>query len=88
MKREYLKTLMKIRFNTLLFLVLFFSVAKAQTYPALSQQSASQYVVKDTLFKVPFIDVDEWRDKPVRHRYVHGGFEGTTARFSFYFPQN
>ncbi len=78
---------MKTRFNTLLFLVLFFSVAKAQTYPALSQQSASQYVVKDTLFKVPFIDVDEWRDKPVRHRYVHGGFEGTTARFSFYFPQ-
>ncbi|MHA8065268.1 PKD domain-containing protein [Aquirufa sp. ROCK2-A2] len=78
---------MKTRLNTLLFLILFFSVAKAQTYPALSQQSASHYVIKDTLFKVPFIDIDEWRDKPVRHRYVHGGFEGTTARFSFYFPQ-
>ena len=23
---------------------------------------------------------------PVRHRYVHGGFEGTDTRFSFYFP--
>ena len=30
--------------------------------------------------------VDEWRDKPVRHRYIHGGFEGTTTKFSFYFP--
>jgi hypothetical protein len=40
----------------------------------------------DTLFKEPFVDVDEWRDKPVRHRYVHGGFKGTNTRFSFYFP--
>ena len=38
------------------------------------------------LFKDPYVDVDEWRDKPVRHRYVHGGFSGTNARFSFYFP--
>jgi hypothetical protein len=22
------------------------------------------------------VDVDEWRDAPVRHRYVHGGFSG------------
>jgi hypothetical protein len=28
----------------------------------------------------------EWRDTPVRHRYVHGGFRGTDTRFSFYFP--
>ncbi|WP_405182140.1 hypothetical protein [Nocardia sp. NBC_01377] len=33
-------------------------------------------------FERPFIDIDEWRDEPVRHRYVHGGFEGTAARFS------
>jgi hypothetical protein len=33
-----------------------------------------------------FIDVDEWRDAPRPHRYVHGGFEGTHTRFSFYFP--
>jgi hypothetical protein len=34
----------------------------------------------------PFIDVDEWRDTPRRHRYVHGGFDDTHTRFSFYFP--
>ncbi|HEX5586936.1 MAG TPA: hypothetical protein VFZ17_06485, partial [Acidimicrobiia bacterium] len=31
-------------------------------------------------------DVDEWRDAPRRHRFVHGGFEGVETRFSFYFP--
>lgn len=35
----------------------------------------------------PFIDQDEWRDSPVRHRYVHGGFEDTELRFSMYFPE-
>jgi hypothetical protein len=38
------------------------------------------------LFKEPYVDIDEWRDKPVRDRYVHGGFKGIEARFSFYFP--
>jgi hypothetical protein len=42
--------------------------------------------VKDSLFNKPYIDIDEWRDEPVRHRYVHGGFEGRDTRFSFYFP--
>jgi hypothetical protein len=37
-------------------------------------------------FEQPYVDVDEWRDAPVRHRYVHGGFTGTDTRFSFYFP--
>jgi hypothetical protein len=32
------------------------------------------------------VDVEEWRDQPVRHRYVHGGFKGTETRFSFYLP--
>ena len=41
---------------------------------------------KDTLFSKPYIDRQEWRDKPVRHYYVHGGFRGTDTRFSFYFP--
>ncbi|WP_319511971.1 PKD domain-containing protein [uncultured Draconibacterium sp.] len=45
-----------------------------------------QFESADTLFDQPFVDIDEWRDKPVRHRYVHGGFEGTNTRFSFYFP--
>ena len=44
------------------------------------------FVTKDTLFKSPYIDKDEWRDEPVRHRYIHGGFAGTETRFSFYFP--
>lgn len=34
----------------------------------------------------PYIDVDEWRDGPVGHRYVHGGFDGTDLRLSYYFP--
>src|ERR1700728_30089 len=33
-----------------------------------------------------FIDIDEWRDTPRRHRYVHGGFTGTHTLFSCYFP--
>src|SRR4051794_5118979 len=33
-----------------------------------------------------FIDVNELRDAPVPHRFVHGGFRGTDARFSMYFP--
>lgn len=40
----------------------------------------------DALFVDPYIDVDQWRDTPVRHRYVHGGFKGTDLRFSFYYP--
>lgn len=41
---------------------------------------------KDAEYDKPFVDVDEWREAPVRHRYVHGGFEGTDLLFSFYFP--
>jgi hypothetical protein len=37
-------------------------------------------------FGAPFIDIDEQRDHPRPHRYVHGGFEGTHTRFSFYLP--
>ncbi len=52
------------------------AAAQAQTYdPA-----------QDKAFQQPFIDLDQWRDTPVRHRYVHGGFQGTDARFSIYFP--
>jgi len=38
------------------------------------------------MFTEPYVDVDEWRDRPVRHRYVHGGFAGTETRFSIYLP--
>ncbi len=43
-------------------------------------------VTADPLFAEPWVDRDEWRDTPVRHRHVHGGFSGTETRFSFYFP--
>lgn len=42
--------------------------------------------MQDSLFSDPYIDLDEWRDSPARHRYVHGGFRNTDTRFSFYFP--
>jgi hypothetical protein len=41
----------------------------------------------DSFFGDPFIDKDEWRDRPYRHRYVHGGFQRTDTRFAFYFPE-
>jgi hypothetical protein len=41
---------------------------------------------EDPRFDAPYVDVDEERTTPVPHRYVHGGFTGTDARFSFYFP--
>ena len=40
----------------------------------------------DPLFKEPYVDVRELRSDPAPHHYVHGGFKGTDARFSFYFP--
>jgi hypothetical protein len=40
----------------------------------------------DPEFDEHFVEVDEWRPEPVPHRYVHGGFVRTQARFSFYFP--
>jgi hypothetical protein len=40
----------------------------------------------DPLYDKPYLDIDEWRDQPVRHRYVHGGFHDTDLRFSIYFP--
>ncbi len=50
--------------------------------PQLSQAD----IEADPFYASAYIDIDEWRDEPVRHRYVHGGFTDTTARFSYYFP--
>ncbi|MFW9873656.1 MAG: hypothetical protein ACFFG0_11165 [Candidatus Thorarchaeota archaeon] len=33
------------------------------------------------------IDTDEWREKPVRHRFIHGSFEGTFTNFILCFPE-
>lgn len=40
----------------------------------------------DPQFNQPYIEISEQRSEPEPHRYVHGGFKGTEARFSFYFP--
>ena len=40
----------------------------------------------DAHLKDAYTDIDEMRSTPVPHRYVHGGFKGTDAKFSFYFP--
>jgi hypothetical protein len=63
------------------------TISHAQTsLLPLSDKLAEKFTTQDTLFASPYVDLDEWRDKPVRHRYVHGGFKGTGARFSLYFP--
>jgi hypothetical protein len=54
--------------------------AAAKVDPPVTGQSI------DPLFTQPYVDVDEWRDMPVRHRFVHGGFKGTETQFSIYFP--
>ena len=45
-----------------------------------------RYVVTDGFFGAPYVDIDEWREQPEPHRYVHGGFEDTDTRFAFCFP--
>ena len=62
------------------------TAGQTRAQPNLPPQSADTAKLEDPLFNQPYADIDEWRDKPVRHRYVHGGFKGTNARFSFYFP--
>ena len=44
------------------------------------------YTPEDDYFGAPYLDLDEWREAPHRHRYVHGGFADTDTRFSYYFP--
>ena len=70
--------------------VLLFALLMGNLYLLPAQNSLIKqgftFETKDTFFNKPYIDLDEWRDMPVRHRYVHGGFEGTDTRFSFYFP--
>ena len=67
--------------------ILSFSALQAQnSLSQFSNELAKEFKSTDTLFNKPYVDVDEWREEPLRHRYVHGGFEGTDTRFSFYFP--
>jgi hypothetical protein len=69
------------------------SMAMEQPYSTKAGQDQPQPPVKVTgkdqpeqIYQKPYVDTDEWRDKPHRHRYVHGGFNGTEHLFSFYFP--
>lgn len=46
----------------------------------------------DLYFSEPYIDVEEWRESPLPHYFVHGGFRGTEkmgneVRFCLYFPK-
>lgn len=60
--------------------------AQADAPVAPNPAPAAKTQAADAMFAEPFIDKDEWRDAPVKHRYIHGGFKGTDARFSFYMP--
>ncbi len=53
---------------------------------AVTMGEAIRVEAVDGTFAEPYVDVDEWRDVPVRHRYVHGGFARTETRFSIYLP--
>ncbi len=75
-----------LRFIVTLFCFSVIFSCSNQTEKIVLTQSEFNFETTDTLFNKPFIDIDEWRDMPVRHRYVHGGFNGNETRFSFYFP--
>jgi hypothetical protein len=48
---------------------------------------ASQHPIsRDALYPEPYLDVDEWRPEPVRHRYVHGGFAGSNDAITQFAP--
>lgn len=53
---------------------------------ARSLKGTANELYPDPLYTKPYIDIDEWRDAPIRHRYVHGGFADSELRFSMYFP--
>jgi hypothetical protein len=60
---------------------------KDRALPAQPHVTAAGFVASDALFAHPYIDVDETRhDGPLTYRHVHGGFEGTDTRYSFYLP--
>jgi hypothetical protein len=83
-----MKSLKRIWFNLLFCFILAcsFQVQAQNKSSFVGIDFSREFSLNDTLFKKPFIDVDEWRDKPVKLRYIHGGFDDGT-RFSFYFPE-
>ena len=49
------------------------------------QITVGDYVPTDAFFGAAYIDRDEMRDRPMRHRVLHGGFADSDTRFTFYF---
>ena len=47
----------------------------------------SAVAAADPFFGAAVVDTDEWRERPWRHRYVHGSFADTDTRFSVYLPE-
>jgi hypothetical protein len=62
----------------------FVAVIATRTVSAVSDENPTKTL--DATFSDPYVDIDEWRDEPVRHRYIHGGFAKTETRFSMYLP--
>lgn len=58
----------------------------AEINPPTTELAVDSYQVVDPFFGAPYIDRDEWRETPVPHRQIHGGFAGTDTRFTFYYP--
>lgn len=84
-----MKLILKNALNALISAILMtcmFAAPIRAVNPATTKNSAAMAPAPDPLFSMPYTDIDEWRDTPVRHRYVHGGFKGTDMRFSFYLP--
>lgn len=55
-------------------------------------QKQIYHVKEDPCFSKPFVDVEEdrewllWDQRKIPYHYCHGGFEGTSVKFSFCFP--
>src|SRR3546814_9040357 len=52
--------------------------------PAIDDDAAPAIVTADShdpRYAQPYVDINELRSEPVPHRYVHGGFHGSDARF-------
>ncbi|MHA1915367.1 MAG: hypothetical protein ACW986_14705 [Promethearchaeota archaeon] len=45
-------------------------------------------MISEDYFGPVVIDIDEWRNKPIEHRFVHGSFENTHTRFILCFPKD
>ncbi|MGC3945513.1 MAG: PKD domain-containing protein [Chryseolinea sp.] len=84
---RYMISVCHLRIRALCLLLVICPNLNAQNKTSLVDTDlTAAFTTRDSIFRQPYIDVDEWRDKPMRHRYVHGGFKGTGTKFSFYFP--